>query len=63
MQICDMLTLYGKLESGNVYKVRLLLAQLGIAHRRIDVTQGRGEPMSTEFRAINPIGKVPAVRF
>src|SRR6185369_3526377 len=58
-----MLTLYGNLDSGNVYKVRLLLAQLDIAHRRIDVAQVRGEPASREFRAINPIGKVPAIRF
>ena len=57
-----MLTLYGNLESGNVYKVRLLLSRLGIPHQRIDVDQVRGEPMSPEFRAINPIGKVPAVR-
>jgi len=41
----------------------LLLAQLAIAHRRIDVAQVRGEPASREFRAINPIGKVPAIRF
>ncbi len=58
-----MLTLYGNLDSGNVYKVRLLLAQLGIAHRRVDVAQVRGEPASREFREINPIGKVPAIRF
>jgi glutathione S-transferase len=58
-----MLTLYGNLESGNVYKVRLLLAQLGIAHRRVDVAQFRGEPRTSKFRAINPIGKVPTVRF
>ena len=58
-----MLTLYGNLESGNVYKVRLLLAQLGIAHKRVDVAQFRGEPRTTKFRAINPIGKVPTVRF
>ena len=32
-----MLSLYGNLESGNVYKVRRLSAQLGIAHRRVDV--------------------------
>jgi len=56
------LTLYGNLESGNVYKVRLLLAQLGLPHRRVEVNQVRGEPMSRAFRAINPIGKVPAVR-
>jgi glutathione S-transferase len=58
-----MLTLYGNLESGNVYKVRLLLAQLGLAHRRVEVNQVRGEPMTAAFRAINPIGKVPALRF
>jgi glutathione S-transferase len=56
------LTLYGNLESGNVYKVRLLLAQLEIPHRRIDVSQARGEPKSARFRTINPIGKVPALR-
>ena len=58
-----MLTLYGDLDSGNVYKVRLLLAQLGIAYRRVDTTQNRGEPQSPEFRAINPIGKIPMVVF
>ncbi|HTQ34221.1 MAG TPA: glutathione S-transferase family protein [Stellaceae bacterium] len=58
-----MLTLYGDLDSGNVYKVRLLLAQLGIAYRRVDTTQNRGEPQSPVFRAINPIGKIPTVVF
>src|SRR6202012_4591370 len=58
-----MLTLYGDLDSGNVYKVRLLLAQLGIRYHRVDTTQNRGEPASTEFRAINPIGKIPTVVF
>lgn len=58
-----MLTLYGDLDSGNVYKVRLLLAQLGIAYRRVDTTQNRGEPATAEFRAINPIGKIPTLVF
>jgi glutathione S-transferase len=58
-----MLTLYGDLDSGNVYKVRLLLAQLGITYRRVDTTQNRGEPGSVEFRAINPIGKIPTLVF
>jgi glutathione S-transferase len=57
-----MLTLYGNLESGNVYKVRLLLAQLDIPHRRVEVNQVRGEPKSPAFLALNPIGKVPAVQ-
>jgi glutathione S-transferase len=56
-----MLTLYGDLDSGNVYKVRLALAQLGIPYRRVDTTQNRGEPQSPEFRAVNPIGKIPTV--
>src|SRR5262249_5050385 len=58
-----MLILYGDLDSGNVYKVRLLLAQLGITYRRVDTTQNRGEPQSPEFRAINPIGKIPTLVF
>jgi glutathione S-transferase len=58
-----MLALYGDLDSGNVYKVRLLLAELGIAYRRIDTTQTRGEPQSPEFQAINPIGKIPTLVF
>jgi len=58
-----MLTLYGDLDSGNVYKVRLLLAQLGIPYRRIDTTQNRGETRTAAFRAINPIGKIPTLVF
>ena len=58
-----MLTLYGFLRSGNVYKVRLLLAQLGMPHRRIEVSQLTDDTARPEFRAINPIGKVPTVVF
>ena len=46
-----MLTLWGNLESGNVYKVRLLWSWLGLRHRRIDVDQTRGEPATAAFRA------------
>jgi glutathione S-transferase len=58
-----MLTLYGFLRSGNVYKVRLLMAQLGIPHRRIEVSQLTADTARPEFRAINPIGKVPTLVF
>jgi len=58
-----MLTLYGNLESGNVYKVRLIMALTGVAHRRVEVNQVQGDPRSTEYRAMAPIGKVPAVKF
>jgi glutathione S-transferase len=57
-----MLTLYGNLESGNVYKVRLLWSFLGIEHRRVEVNQVTGGPSSAAFRRINPMGKVPAVK-
>jgi glutathione S-transferase len=57
-----MITLYGFLPSGNVYKVRLLLAQLGVPHRRVEVSQLTADTATPAFRAINPIGKVPAVR-
>lgn len=58
-----MLTLYGNLESGNVYKVRLILAHTGVAHRRVEVSQAKGDTKSPAFRAITAIGKVPAVKF
>ena len=58
-----MLTLYGFLRSGNVYKVRLLLAHLGIPHRRVEVSQITADTARPDFRAINPIGKVPTVVF
>ena len=58
-----MLTLYGDLDSGNVYKVRLLFARLGFAYRRVDTTQNRGETRTPEFLAINPIGKIPTLVF
>ncbi len=56
-----MITLFGNLDSGNVYKVQLILAHLGIAYRRVDVAQTRGEPATAVYRQVNPIGKVPAV--
>jgi glutathione S-transferase len=58
-----MLTLYGFLRSGNVYKVRLLLARLGIPYRRVEVSQLTDDTARPEFRAINRIGKVPTVVF
>jgi len=58
-----MLTLYGFLRSGNVYKIRLLLAQLGIPHRRVEVSQITADTARADFRAINPVGKVPTVVF
>ncbi len=44
-----MLTLYGNLESGNVYKVRLILTLTGVKHRRVEVNQVQGDPRSARI--------------
>lgn len=54
-----MVTLWSMPSSGNSYKVRLLLAHLGLPFRHISAEQGSGVTTSAEFRAINPAGKVP----
>lgn len=54
-----MLTLYSMPSSGNSYKVRLLLAHLGLNYRHVDAEYGNGVTTSAEFLAKNPKGKVP----
>ena len=56
-----MLRLYDYLSSGNGYKVRLLLAQLGIRFQRIDLDILTGETRNPDFLAKNPNGKIPAL--
>ena len=56
-----MLTLYDYLSSGNGYKCRLLLAQLGIPYRRVELDILKGETRTTEFLAKNPNGRIPAL--
>jgi len=55
------LTLYTNLGSGNAYKVRLLLAQLGLPFRRIEMNVDDGSTRTPAFLKVNPNGKVPAV--
>jgi glutathione S-transferase len=57
-----MLTLFGNVESGNVHKVQMILFRLGLPFRRVDVRQDQGQPREARFLAINPMGKVPALR-
>lgn len=52
-------TLYSMQPSGNCYKVRLLLHQLGIPFRLVDVDAGKGQSRTPEFLAMNPNGRVP----
>jgi len=54
-----MLKLYDYLPSGNSYKVRLVLAQLGIPYERIDVDILKGQTRTPEFLAMNPNGRIP----
>ena len=56
-----MLTLHESPRSLNCYKVRLLLALLGVAHRRLFVDLRKGEHRSPEFLALNPFGQVPVL--
>jgi glutathione S-transferase len=54
-----MLRLYDYLESGNAYKARLVLAQLGIAFERIAVDIVKGESRTPAFLLKNPNGRIP----
>ncbi len=54
-----MLTVYGDRESGNCYKVYLLLRLLGIEHRWQNVDIVAGEAKRPDFLALNPNGRVP----
>ena len=56
-----MLRLYDYLPSGNGYKVRLLLHQLGIPFERVELDILRGETRTPEFLAKNPNGRIPTL--
>jgi len=47
--------------SGNCYKVRLLLTQLGIPFETVEVDLHAGETRGPAFRALAPLGRVPVV--
>lgn len=56
-----MLTLYDYLDSGNGYKVRLLLAQLGAPYRLVELDIMQGATRTPAFLAKNPNGRVPTL--
>jgi len=56
-----MITLFQQSDSGNCYKVRLLLTHLGRPFRTIEVSTSDGSTRKADFLARNPIGKVPVV--
>jgi glutathione S-transferase len=57
-----MIRLHDSLISGNGYKVRLLLTQLGITFERIEYDLVGGETRTPEFlQKINPNGRIPVI--
>ena len=53
--------LYDFLPSGNGYKVRLLLTQLGLPFERIELDILQGETRTPDFLAKNPNGRIPVL--
>jgi glutathione S-transferase len=47
--------------SANCYKVRLLLAQLGLACERVELDIFAGDTLTPEFRAMNPARTTPVL--
>lgn len=56
-----MYKVFGMSASGNCYKVKLLLAQLGLPYQWEEVDVLKGATRTPEFLAMNPAGKVPAL--
>ncbi len=57
----EALRLYDFLPSGNGYKIRLLLKQLGMPFERKEINIIKGESRTPEFLSKNPNGKVPVL--
>ncbi len=52
-------TLYSMQSSGNCYKPRLLMHQLGLPFRLVETDPSKGATRTPEFLALNPNGRVP----
>lgn len=55
------LRLYDFDRSGNCYKVRLLLAMLGLSYERIATDSSAGETLTPAFKRLNPRGQIPVL--
>jgi len=56
-----MITLYDYLDSGNGFKIRLMLAQLGRHYRWVELDILANQTRTPEFLAKNPNGRIPAL--
>ena len=57
-----MLRLYDYAASGNCFKVRLLLAQLGREYERVPVDIFDGDTLTDEFASLNPFRSTPVLQ-
>jgi len=58
------LTLYGYWRSSSAYRVRIALNLKGLAYRQhaVNLVRDGGEQHRADYRAVNPLGLVPALR-
>ena len=53
--------LYQYHPSGNCYKIRLLLNQLGVSYEKVEIDILKRESRTPEFLRINPNGRTPVL--
>lgn len=56
-----MLTLHDNMDSGNGYKMRLLLHKLAVPYARVELDIDRGETRTAQFLVKNPNGRIPTL--
>ena len=52
---------YGARNSGNAYKVRILLALLRVPHEIVPIDFAKGEHKTADYLRLNPRGEVPVI--
>jgi glutathione S-transferase len=60
-QVLVTITLYGRVSSNNVQKVRWALGELGLAHTHVPLGGRHGGNRTPDYLALNPNGKVPTL--
>lgn len=56
-----MYKVYGDIQSGNCYKIKLLMSLLGIEHEWLHVDILAGETHTEEFKKLNPNTRIPVL--
>ena len=56
-----MAKVYGDIQSGNCYKIKLLMSYLEIEHEWLHVDILKGETHSDEFKKMNPNTRIPVL--